>query len=58
LLIGLAVATASAQTEPIGGGAGPTTGGPSRDGIVFPVVGKVSYADDFGDPRPGRSQQG
>jgi len=58
LLIGLAVATASAQNEPIGGGAGPTTGGQSRDGIVFPVVGKVGYADDFGDPRPGGPHQG
>lgn len=26
--------------------------------IVFPVVGKVSYQDDFGDPRPGRTHQG
>ena len=21
--------------------------------IVFPVVGKTTYSDDFGDPRPG-----
>jgi hypothetical protein len=26
--------------------------------IVFPVVGPVSYTDDFGDPRPGGPHQG
>jgi len=26
--------------------------------IVFPVVGKTSFSDDFGDPRPGGSHQG
>ena len=31
-------------------------GAPER--IVFPVVGKVAYEDDFGDPRGARSHQG
>src|SRR5690242_5557373 len=26
--------------------------------IVFPVVGKTTYSDDFGDPRPGGPHQG
>ena len=26
--------------------------------IVFPVLGTVTYADDFGDPRPGGVHQG
>ena len=26
--------------------------------IIFPVVGKVQYIDDFGDPRPGGAHQG
>ena len=26
--------------------------------IVFPVVGKTTYTDDFGDPRPGGTHQG
>src|SRR2546423_15278583 len=28
------------------------------DHIVFPVVGQVSYIDDFGAPRPGGAHQG
>src|SRR6266516_6516045 len=28
------------------------------DHIIFPVVGKVAYLDDFGTPRPGGSHQG
>jgi hypothetical protein len=32
------------------------SGPPAR--IVFPVVGKTSFSDDFGDPRPGGPHQG
>ena len=28
------------------------------DHIIFPVVGKVAYIDDFGQPRPGGAHQG
>ena len=31
---------------------------PVPDHIVFPVVGKVAYIDDFGAPRPGGPHQG
>ena len=32
--------------------------GPPPEHIVFPLVGKVQYVDDFGDPRPGGAHQG
>lgn len=32
--------------------------GPPPEHIVFPLVGKVQYVDDFGDPRPGGVHQG
>jgi hypothetical protein len=31
---------------------------PEKPGIVFPVVGPVSYGDDFGDPRPQGRHEG
>ena len=31
-------------------------GVPAR--IIFPIVGRVRYSDDFGDPRPGGTHQG
>ncbi len=30
----------------------------AADGIVFPLIGKVSYRDDFGDPRGNGAHQG
>ena len=44
--IGLAVGSAAAFAAP----------GPEH--IIFPVVGKVAYIDDFGAPRPGGPHQG
>ena len=32
--------------------------GPPPEHIIFPVVGKVQYIDDFGAPRPGGRHQG
>lgn len=32
--------------------------GPAPEHIVFPLVGKVQYVDDFGAPRPGGAHQG
>jgi peptidase M23-like protein len=32
--------------------------GPPPEHIVFPLVGKVQYVDDFGAPRPGGTHQG
>jgi len=46
-------ATAQAVVDPTGGGA-PTVKPP----WIFPVVGNVSYIDDFGAPRPGGPHQG
>jgi len=59
LLVGLAAGTASAN-DPIGGGAGIADPKAKRTdaGIVFPVVGSVTYADDFGDARPGGRHEG
>jgi Peptidase family M23 len=45
--IGLAVGTAAALAA-----------NKVPDHIIFPVVGKVSYIDDFGQPRPGGAHQG
>ena len=47
LLLFLALLTIAA-----GAGAAPPTK------IVFPVLGTTTYADDFGDPRPGGTHQG
>ena len=40
--------------------AGPAGAAPPKvpDHIIFPVVGQVSYVDDFGAPRPGGTHQG
>jgi Peptidase family M23 len=46
--IGLAVGTAVAYGAK----------GPPLEHIVFPVVGRVQYIDDFGAPRPGGPHQG
>ena len=45
--IGLVVGTAAASAA-----------GKVPDHIIFPVVGKVQYIDDFGAPRPGGAHQG
>ncbi|HEY8792051.1 MAG TPA: M23 family metallopeptidase [Gaiellaceae bacterium] len=45
--IGLAVGSAAAFAAPT-----------VPDHIIFPVVGKVAYIDDFGAPRPGGPHQG
>ena len=68
------VAAASTGTQPGDGGPGPatkpkpkpkpaphTTGPPARvsaERIIFPVVGKVQYTNDFGAPRSQGSHQG
>src|SRR5256885_13944845 len=44
--IGLAVGSAAAFAAPV------------PEHIIFPVVGKVAYIDDFGAPRPGGPHQG
>src|SRR6266576_1540659 len=44
--IGLAVGSAGAFAAPV------------PEHIIFPVVGKVAYIDDFGAPRPGGPHQG
>jgi hypothetical protein len=36
----------------------PPTGGTQAPRIIFPVVGPVTYTDDFGDPRPQGPHQG
>jgi Peptidase family M23 len=46
--IGLAVGTAVAYGAK----------GPPPEHIIFPVVGRVQYIDDFGAPRPGGPHQG
>ena len=46
-ILGLAAGTAGAAPPKV------------PDHIIFPVVGRVSYIDDFGEPRPGsRSADG
>jgi hypothetical protein len=47
-MIGLVAGTAAAYAAK----------GPSPEHIIFPVVGKVQYVDDFGSPRPGGRHQG
>jgi hypothetical protein len=46
VLLGLTVGRASAATPKV------------PDHIIFPLVGQVSYVDDFGAPRPGGAHQG
>jgi hypothetical protein len=46
VILGLAVGTAGAATPKV------------PEHIIFPVVGQVSYIDDFGAPRPGGRHQG
>jgi hypothetical protein len=46
-MIGLVAGTAAASPA-----------GKVPDHIIFPVVGKVQYTDDFGAPRPGGAHQG
>jgi Peptidase family M23 len=41
-----------------GGTAAALAAGKVPDHIIFPVVGKVAYIDDFGDARPGGTHQG
>lgn len=50
-----AAVTAIALAAPLSSG-GATRGGVPR--LIFPVVGPVSYTNDFGDPRPGGPHQG
>jgi len=50
LLLLIAAATTGAATARAGKGGVPP--------LIFPVVGQVSYTDDFGDPRPGGRHQG
>ncbi|MDX6401321.1 MAG: peptidoglycan LD-endopeptidase LytH [Gaiellaceae bacterium] len=47
VMIGLVAGTAAASPA-----------GKVPDHIIFPVVGKVQYTDDFGAPRPGGAHQG
>jgi Peptidase family M23 len=49
LLIIAAATTGAASARAAKGGVPP---------LIFPVVGQVSYTDDFGDPRPGGRHQG
>src|SRR5438874_9558923 len=46
LILGIAAGTAGAAPPKV------------PDHIIFPVVGQVSYIDDFGAPRPGGPHQG
>jgi Peptidase family M23 len=46
VIFGIAVATAAAAAPKV------------PDHIIFPVVGQVSYINDFGAPRPGGAHQG
>jgi hypothetical protein len=48
VITGLAAGTAAAYAAK----------GPPPEHIVFPLVGKVQYVDDFGAPRPGGAHQG
>jgi hypothetical protein len=50
LLLLTAAATIGASSAHAGKGGVPP--------LIFPVVGQVSYTDDFGDPRPGGRHQG
>jgi len=50
LLLFIAVATIGASSARAGKGGVPA--------LIFPVVGQVSYTDDFGDPRPGGRHEG
>src|SRR3954447_17844715 len=52
LLLPLVLALATAVAAAAG------TGKDSVPKLVFPVVGQVSYTDDFGDPRGGRRHEG
>jgi hypothetical protein len=49
LLLIAAAATGAVSARAAKGGVPP---------LIFPVVGQVSYTDDFGDPRPGGRHQG
>jgi hypothetical protein len=62
-LLGLAAAAAAASAQnaikPGGGGKVQLHAPPPKGKrIVFPVIGKVQYTDDFGDPRPIGTEQG
>jgi peptidase M23-like protein len=55
LLLAAAASAAAAPVPPAPTRAAATTGLPT---LVFPVVGPVSYVDDFGDPRGGGVHEG
>ncbi|TMK79954.1 MAG: M23 family metallopeptidase [Actinobacteria bacterium] len=57
-LLGFAAGTAAALPPPELPGSSKARHGPTRDQIVFPVLGTVTFTDDFGAPRPQGPHQG